>query len=183
VITLDWTVPSNSVAEAKLNHRKCALLFSMLYPNYEDAPSSGRTSATQITTAPLFKVKLGNLIQDPTAGSGTVEDAGLVGVIEGFLYTPDLEEGMIDDIGGASPESGPFPIAGGYGNLYPKAVKLAMEFKVLHTHGLGWQGTEKREKQFPYGDTPALQDPAGDTTSSSNMDEVSESNEAQALGE
>jgi hypothetical protein len=54
---------------------------------------------------------------------------------------------------------------------------------VLHTHGLGWQGTEKREKQFPYGDTPALQDPAGDTTSSSNMDEVSESNEAQALGE
>ena len=56
VISLDWIVPSFSVAEAKHHHDKCALLFSMLYPTYN---SNTPGSATQISTAPVFKVKFG----------------------------------------------------------------------------------------------------------------------------
>jgi len=139
VISLDWHVPAHSSEEAMTNHRKCALLFSMLYPNYEES-TPGFSSSTKISTSPIFKVKFGNLIQDPSAGQGgSVEDSGLVGVITGFTYSPDLDLGFIDE---------------GVGNLYPKSVKLSLEFKVLHTHALGWSGQSKRENQFPYGDSP-----------------------------
>lgn len=138
VISLDWIVPSYSIAEAKFNHKKCALLFSMLYPNYD--LGSGASSATQISTAPVFKVKFGNLIQDPSSPGGDVEDSGLVGAISGFTYAPNVEAGFVDDISEQ------------YGALFPKEVKLSMEYTVFHTHGLGWDGVKKRERGFPYGD-------------------------------
>ena len=70
----------------------------MLYPNYNTAGSTVPSSATQISTAPIFKVKFGNLIQDPTHGiaGGTVEETGLVIAISGFTYAPDIEAGFID---------------------------------------------------------------------------------------
>lgn len=138
VISLDWAVPSYTIAEARFNHKKCALLFSMLYPNYDVVPEA--SSATQISTAPVFKVKFGNLIQDPSVGEegGTVEDSGLVGAISGFTYTPNFDMGFHDDIDRP-------------GVLYPKESKLSMEYTVFHTHALGWDGVEKREKGFPYG--------------------------------
>jgi len=143
VISLDWIVPSYSVAEAKFHHNKCALLFSMLYPNYDVAGASAMgsvSSATQISTAPVFKVKFGNLIQDAATPGGDVEESGLVGAITGFVYEPNVEAGFIDDL------------REGYGTLYPKEVKLSMEYTVFHTHGLGWDGTKKRQKGFPYGE-------------------------------
>ena len=79
-------------AEAKHNHDKCSLLFSMLYPNYNTGGGGIPSSATQISTAPIFKVKFGNLIQDPTFGEagGSVEETGLVGAISGFTYAPNI---------------------------------------------------------------------------------------------
>ena len=138
VISLDWTIPSYSIAEAKFNHDKCGLLFSMLYPNY-NVDGSGRSSATQISTAPIFKIKFGNLIQDPSAtdDGGAVEDTGLVGAISGFTYAPNVEAGFIDNINQP-------------GTLYPKEVKLAMDYTVMHTHGLGWDRDQKRQPRFPY---------------------------------
>ncbi len=168
VISLDWILPAFSMGEARHNHDKCSLLFSMLYPNY-NISAEGRSSATQISTAPLFKLKLGNLIQDPTLGEGegTVEDAGLVGAISGFTYAPNIEAGFIDnqEAGWADPPPPPLrisdmrysstggnPYADGFrGQLYPKEVKLSMEYTVFHTNPLGWEGDEKRTPGFPYG--------------------------------
>ena len=160
VISLDWIVPSYSVAEAKFNHKKCSLLFSMLYPNYDI--EGDVSSATQISTAPVFKVKFGNLIQDPSSPGGDVEDSGLVGAISGFTYAPNVEAGFVDDI------------SEGYGALFPKEVKLSMEYTVFHTHGLGWDGAEKREKGFPYGDLASSSDPQ-ETGTPENMIEAIES--------
>jgi len=161
VISLDWIVPAFSVAEAKFNHEKCSLLFSMLYPNYSE--SGGRSSATQISTAPVFKVKFGNLIQDPKfgAGEGSVEDAGLVGAISGFTYAPNIEAGFIDNINETGYRNtslvdlalGTNSYANGFiGQMYPKEVKLSMEYTVFHTNKLGWDRTNKRTKGFPYGE-------------------------------
>ena len=140
VISLDWIVPSYSIAEAKHNHEKCALLFSMLYPFYNTGGSQAPSSATQISTAPIFKVKFGNLIQDPRfeEGGGDVEETGLVGAISGFTYAPDIEAGFIDDQG--SGRSG--YTQGFHGQMYPKQVKLSMEYTVFHTNPLGWGGSE-----------------------------------------
>jgi hypothetical protein len=162
IISLDWIVPSYSVAEAKFHHNKCGLLFSMLYPNYDVGGAlGGVSSATQISTAPVFKVKFGNLIQDAAAPGGGVEDSGLVGAITGFVYEPNVEAGFIDDL------------RDGYGTLYPKEVKLSMEYTVFHTHGLGWDGTRKRTSGFPYGDGTASS--TGESGTPENMAEAIES--------
>ena len=156
VISLDWIVPSYSVAEAKHNHEKCSLLFSMLYPHY-NVDGTGRSSATQISTAPLFNIKFGNLIQDAQFGEqgGSVQDAGLVGAIGGFTYAPNIEAGFIDQNGPANGATSSGGYADGfYGQLYPKEVKLSMEYTVFHTSPLGWKGSEgKRTPGFPYGNS------------------------------
>ena len=162
VISLDWVVPSFSVAEAKFNHEKCSLLFSMLYPNYSENLTEG-SSATQISTAPIFKVKFGNLIQNPVygAGEGTVEDAGLVGAISGFTYAPNIDAGFIDNVNESGYRKTSLPdvalgtnsYANGFiGQMYPKEVKLSMEYTVFHTNPLGWSKTNKRTAGFPYGE-------------------------------
>ena len=172
VISLDWIVPAYSVAEAKLNHEKCSLLFSMLYPNY--SISGARSSATQISTAPVFKVLFGNLIRDPsnTSEFGSVEEIGLVGAIGGFTYSPDIEAGFIDNQGG-----GRGGYAGGFtGQLYPKQVKLSMEYTVFHTNPLGWDKTDKRTPGFPYGESTSTGGGANpNANAASSMDEQNES--------
>lgn len=154
IITFDWVLPAISRAEAAWNHQKLTLLFSMLYPHYEDVGPSGPTSATQISTAPIFKIKFGNLIHDPRFGeaSGDAHEAGLVGSIDGFIYAPDFDSGFIDlmesDLGRAGASTAP---EGGPGVMYPKISKLSMELTVFHTFPLGWNGKEKRTPGFPYG--------------------------------
>lgn len=148
VISLDWDVVASSVEEAKLNMKKCQMLMSMLYPTYEGSP--GDSSATLINTAPLFKFKFGNFAMDASSGteaaSATAEDAGLVGYIGGFTFEPDFESGMMEDITGEFGGD-----VSGKGHFFPQHMKLAAEFTVLHTHKLGWEGSEKREAMFPYG--------------------------------
>ena len=161
VISLDWDVVASSREEAVLNHKKCSLLFSMLYPSYEQ----GGASATLINTAPLFKVKFGNLIQDPTVKNEgesvglSARDNGLVGTITGFTYKPDFEVGFVDPVGeeiGMSfsktlPPLTPPTFKGTPGTMLPKVHSLAMEFTVLHTAKLGWEGKKKRTPSFPHG--------------------------------
>lgn len=171
IITLDWILPAISQAEARWNHEKLTLLFSMLYPHYDATPeASGQSSATQISTAPIFKIKFANLIHDPRFGesSGDADEAGLVGSIDGFIHAPDFDAGFIDDV--AQNTGG-----GGYGVMYPKNSKLSMELTVFHTFPLGWEGTGKRTPEFPYGlsefGTSPVGDAAGDTSESSEADE------------
>tara|TARA_Y100001973_G_scaffold106623_1_gene185909 strand:+ start:7543 stop:8337 length:795 start_codon:yes stop_codon:yes gene_type:complete len=148
VISLDWDVVAGSVEEAKRNMKKCQTLMSMLYPTYE--ASAGGSSATLITTAPLFKFKFGNFAMDASKGTeaaaARAEQAGLVGYIGGFTFTPDFESGIMEDIDGTFGED-----VSGMGHFFPQHVKLSCEFTVLHTHKLGWEGSEKRDPLFPYG--------------------------------
>lgn len=176
VISLDWTLPAFSVAEAKLNHEKCSLLFSMLYPNY--STSNGLSSATQISTAPVFKIKFGNLIQDPSLGAqgGSIEDTGLVGAISGFTYAPNVEMGFIDDQGSGGYNQG------FYGQLYPKEAKLSMEYTVFHTNPLGWDKTNKRTPGFPYGEGAPPNNANQSGNPSSNMDEQNQASTDEIMG-
>ena len=150
VISLDWDVVAGSVEEAKQNMQKIQLLMSMLYPTYES--SSGDSSATLISTAPLFKFKFGNFAMDASKGSeaasARAEEAGLVGYIGGFTFEPDFESGIMED---RNASFGPPGSVHGMGHFFPQHIKLSAEFTVLHTHKLGWEGDEKRDELFPYG--------------------------------
>ena len=58
-----------------------------------------------------------------------IDSAGLVGVIDGLTYAPDIEQGFFD------PEPGV---------IYPQTIKLFFGYTVIHTHQLGWANKKSR---------------------------------------
>jgi hypothetical protein len=141
VITIDWEVPSDNMPHAKLNLEKAMLLFRMLYPVYDQvAGATGNiSSASSMSSSPIFKMKFANLIADASSPRGSAKESGLVGSIAGFKYTPDFESGFYSD---------------GDGFLYPQTIALSADFTVMHTHTLGWrkgQGADDfKSLHFPY---------------------------------
>ena len=71
------------------------------------------------------------------------------------------------------------------GQMYPKEVKLSMEYTVFHTNPLGWNQHRQRTPGFPYGgETPSA---PGDgavagANAAGNMAERHEAAEAEVLG-
>ena len=129
-ISLAWDLVADSFEEAKSNMTKCAKLFKMLYPTYE---------GTTMKASPMMKLKFANLITD-TAVSGienaSAQAAGLTGTIDGFAYSPDLEQGFFEE--GAA--------------VYPQTIALECTFIVMHTHDLGYNtgGGSRFPEQYPY---------------------------------
>tara|TARA_R100000278_G_C5461162_1_gene160941 strand:+ start:243 stop:1043 length:801 start_codon:yes stop_codon:yes gene_type:complete len=133
-INIEWDVIAAHESEAKNNMAKCESLFRMLYPTY----ISGDDSAGSIASAPLFKVKFGNLISK--AGSQAGADAastGLLGTLGGFEYSPDFDAGFFLDAGA----------------MFPQTISLAAEMQVIHNFPVGWDASTNsfRTKNYPYG--------------------------------
>tara|TARA_R100000808_G_C2155445_1_gene167962 strand:- start:11167 stop:11916 length:750 start_codon:yes stop_codon:yes gene_type:complete len=172
IITLGWDVVAGSLEEARHNLAECSTLLSMLYPSYEggapnvaDAtapepgtptqeaneaattePQQGPTTtggnAATIKSAPLFRIKFANLIQDTKNPTPTLAiNDGLIGSIDGLTYAPDVEQGFFDP----KDEKGV---------LYPQTIKLSFGFYVAHDHPLGWSSENKGALRsgtvFPY---------------------------------
>ena len=175
-ISLDWTVPAFSREEAKLNQRKCDVLFRLLYPLYDN--KTGVSNAMTISTAPLFKLRFGNLIVDNSTstlgspgGLGSAKESGLIGTISGFTYNPDLEQGIIFDKGGPDSAIGP----SGVGLMFPKNLKLAMEYTVLHSHRPG-------EKPFYQGTEASSFGSSGGGLSEADIDQIIEDYQRRKMG-
>ena len=139
-IKFGWDVVAGSVAEAKKNLEKVSLLYSMLYPSYLSAES-----ATSIATGPVFRLKWANLIGNSDTGNrpssiSLAPASGLVGVIKGLNFEPELENGGF--------------FRDEQQRLYPQVIKCTIDYTVLHTHPLGWQhGTDAKSAPdvYPYG--------------------------------
>ena len=138
-ITLGWEIVAASIEQAQENLAKVSLLYSMLYPSY-----SVSENASSITTGPVFRLKWANLIGNSTAGNTAAElsaapTAGLVGVIKGINFEPDLESaGFFEDDNQ---------------NLFPQLIKCNIDYTVFHTHPLGWKagGGKMLPGSYPYG--------------------------------
>ena len=101
---------------------------------YQDALSN----ATAIREAPLLRVKFANLIQrtDKTFKNGkdpTYINTGLLVAPSSFNFEPDKEAGY-------------FPVEDNY--LFPKQIKLSLNFNVLHENTLGWKSTNDDMTNF-----------------------------------
>mgnify|MGYP003627571091 CR=1 FL=1 len=155
IITLGWDVPASGINEAKENMAKANRMAQFLYPVY-DREGGG---ATTMKSGPIFKVKMGNLIIQPGHAevAGPAKEKGLPGIIEGFSYAPDLTHGVFDP--------------GKTGEIYPKIMKVQIQFTVLHDTALGWvedgQGNviprneSGHRTRFPYGGNNNAVDVAG----------------------
>jgi hypothetical protein len=132
-ISLTIGVPAGSIEESIDNLARISDLINFLYPNYDILGTSAN-----MVSSPLVKMKLANLITDVTANVDTYDAlaSGLVGYFGGLTYQPDIDYGMFVD----------------GGRLYPKSLKLAFEFTVIHTHQLGFNSSPVglRTGGYPY---------------------------------
>jgi hypothetical protein len=142
-ISLGWTVVSTDEHEAEKNLHKFEHLSSMLYPTYKDRQKENNAGSPTMNASPLMRVKFTNLILDAnSAGSPSPAaiDSGLLGAINGFTLTPNLDQGFFC----------PSP-----GTLLPKEYSVSCQITVLHTHELGWKESSNawmaKNDKFPYG--------------------------------
>ena len=150
-ISLEWDVPAASVQEAEENLGRCSTLFKMLYPSF-----SGAEPGAVVASPPLFRVRFVNLIHDGSGGSGSgvssAAESGLVCTIDGFQYSPEIDDGFFEPA---------------VGIVYPQSISLSCDMTILHTHALGWtgEGTDRQGGEaFPYGHE-SVSDTAGPSSS------------------
>ena len=138
-IAFGFDVLAESAKQAEVNTHRFQHLSSFLYPSYETTSDGQKT----LSAPPLIKIKFANLIQDASsAGKMSTTnplETGLVGYVDGFTYSPNLEAGFHGE---------------NYGIFHPMAYSVEVNFKVLHSHDLGWDASSKKwlgAQAFPHG--------------------------------
>ena len=140
-ITLGFNIPSSGLSTGMDNMNNLSWLLASLYPSYKDT-----TTSNSVAASPLFRVRYANLICSSTSsGQGLLCVVGNVGV------THDVEQGFLSanpkNVGTAfANTAGKLISQAGFTNsvpegkkfLIPKLIKLNMDLKVVHDHGLGW---------------------------------------------
>ena len=146
IINLGFDVMASTAMEARTNQLMISALIRGLYPTYKSETvkaGSWTSSVGIIQTAPVWKLKLANLIQDSSLGQTRSAFAqGLMGRIAGISYTPNLDEGVFTG-----------HLLGEHDKLYPQAVSLDIVYHVWHTHELGFSITHTPRSgfsKFPY---------------------------------
>lgn len=153
-VTIGWKVLSESLEEAKENMKKMSIFAQMQYPTYDESSfgADGINSATTIQGSPIFRLKFLNWIQDSSSPSpnGSAKDNGLVGIMSGFAFNPELNTGYFHDSDGS---------------IYAKEITVDINYTVLHTHDLGWVNRKPINNKFPYGTKIAESSAAPNTSS------------------
>jgi len=169
-ITMGFDIPAASSYDAWKNLQRLSQLIRFLYPVYTNAAGTGNRT---IKAAPLLKLKFMNLARDAQNVS-----AGLVGMINGISMSPDVETGFFDGNDGTivgpmasdtitgllfdSPAGTQGALAFAQPSIYPKVMKVQFQFKVLHTHELGFSDDWK---EIPYkGSVSQINTPTAITT-------------------
>jgi len=134
IVTLGFDMPAASQHEATQNLGKIDQFIQRLYPVYERV-----NDFNVLSTAPVWRVKFGNLISKTNGGSGNAKTGGVICYIKDFSFTPDLEPGFILS----------------KSQLYPKNINVSLSLTILHEITPGFikkkfDGGAKRHS-FPYG--------------------------------
>ena len=148
-ITLSFIAPAATEGEGFENLAKVQKLVTFLYPNYTDVQN-----ALSISQAPLIRLKVMNLIgsmiatapglsfSEMTTGAATqnphLTTKGLLGIVSNISINHNID----------NPEIGVFATAPGV--IIPKAIEIAIDFKVIHEQHLGWDDDSFSSENFPY---------------------------------
>lgn len=156
-ITCAFDCVAATKLEAYQNLKSMSSLITFLYPTYKNI-----NDASTISSPPLFRIKLMNLMQSanppPAEGEeGSEENTpvgnignGLLGFVDGFTYNPAFgNTTFVDD----------------YDFITPISFPVQFSFNVVHEHDLGWGEGEGASFEQPNlfggdvaGKTAALQD-------------------------
>lgn len=120
---------------ARKNLHAVSTLTQFLYPIYDGANTGLSCSPLLIRENPMIRVRFSNLIQRSGRGSNmsstsySFEKDGLLTVPTNLSFQPELKEGFF------------FSSDNQY--LYPKEIKVSMDFNIMHEETLGWAKTDK----------------------------------------
>ena len=115
-ISVGWDVPAATGPEAEQNFERVQTLNDMLYPVYENGIMAG---------GPLFKVRMMNFVKDgSSSGISGASESGLIAIIDGFSFNPDLDAGFIELTGG---------------RVFPKNIKMSCTMNIQHSELRGGQ--------------------------------------------
>ena len=129
-ITCTFDCIAASKIEAYENLANMSKLITFLYPTYKDIDDSA--TASTISSPPLFRIKLMNLMQsaipapgDSNEGSENNIGNGLLGFVDGFTYNPPFgTTAFVDD----------------HDFIAPITFPVSFNMNVVHEHDLGWSG-------------------------------------------
>ena len=166
-ISIGLKLPAAGEGEAYENLSKVQTLVQFLYPAYVNV-----ADASTIAQSPLLKMKLMNLAQrsnDVNVNTGQDAEAlydsfksqaksdlseGLLGFLTSCTVNHNLEtESGVMEIVKSNNSGNP----GSGAVILPKLIELNLEYVVIHTHPLGWGGTDFSNEAFPY-NTPGNAD-------------------------
>jgi len=141
-LSISFGIPAASLQESIDNLQKVSNLIKFQYPVY-----SSVEVVSGISTPPICKMKFQNLINE--------YGDYLYGYFAGVDFTPTNEVGyFIDD----------------KNNLYPKEIKISLNFTVLHTKAVGWSKNKWASGQkYPYGNS---QQSAASTSTGINPENI-----------
>jgi hypothetical protein len=175
VIALSWKIVAGSVKEAKNNLKNISKLAMMSYPKYDqniEEARKGIQSATTITEAPIFRIKLMNMITSARtipggSGIGKAKLSGLPGRVDGFVFNHVIDDGYFaEKFEGITEDNSINDV-----KIYPKTVEASCTLYVLHDHALGWSADKnfRGSDYFPYDESSPSSD---DFTLPPNTDEI-----------
>ena len=153
-IQLGWRIPSYDTADAKRNLANISLLAKSLYGEQVQGPDG--SFSPKVGGAPLFRVKLLNLMTDSDLAGGAGATSGLLGYIEGFSYNIMLESPFFseehDDLMRKRRTNDTSSTRNvGASNIYPQAIEASFNFYPLHEKTPAWVDNEFSMPTFPYG--------------------------------
>lgn len=128
-VSLGFDVPSATLDGAKFNLVKIQNLVKMVYPIYSDIGG-----VKILSKPPLVRVQFANLLKGNNKGDS--ENEGPLGWISGLAWNPDLQMGMFAQ----------------NGEFFPKVIKIAFQFNVLHETTLGQDETDLQTWPFGVGE-------------------------------
>ena len=144
VVNVSLDIPAAHPNEAVQNLIKVEKLVRGVYPVYDQV---GGTPVVQ--GAPLWRVKLSNLITSTSAHNNSAKIGGLTCRLGGVTFTPDLEPGMFLY----------------NGKMYPKNIKLSLSCYIFHDHTVGFDEHKRfqtnNDLSFPYAAGTPNPKPAG----------------------
>ena len=144
VVNVSLAIPSAHPTEAVSNLVKVEKLVRGVYPVYEQV-----VSTPVLQGAPLWRVKLSNLITSTSGHNNSAKTGGLTCRLGGVTFTPDLEPGMFLF----------------NGKMYPKNIKLSLTCYIFHDHTVGFDSQKRFQTNnglsFPYAAGPPNPKAAG----------------------
>ena len=120
-ISLGFKVIADTLNTTSAVTEDLNLLIKNLYPKYVS-----NDNIKLLNSAPLAKIKFGNLITNSHSGRGSATNTGLAGYITDFSASPDLEQGYM----------------GTAAELFPKQWNISFSFQVLHDQTPGWEDSD-----------------------------------------